>query len=245
MYWNLLVFDLGMRIAHSSMSKETFMNYADQLLSDLAIRIPMATELFRKNRLDFCCGGKQTLKAACEKKQLNLENIVNELARLETQKQTSNQDLPLNEMTAFIVERFHQDLRRRFPELELLAQKVERVHADHPACPHGLSQLLDTFHKEMLLHMLKEENVLFPIIDQGKGSMAMMPVKVMMSEHDSHGRQLDEFHRLTNDFVPPEDACPTWRSLYKGLEKLEEELMEHIHLENNILFPRALAQSGN
>lgn len=70
-----------------------------------------------------------------------------------------------------------------------------------------------------------------------------MPIKIMTIEHDSHGRQLDELHKLTSDFTTPDDACPTWRALYKGLEKLEEELMDHIHLENNILFPRAL--SGN
>jgi len=220
------------------------MNYADQFLSDLAIAVPMATEVFRKNRLDFCCGGKQTLKDACAKKQINLENIVNQITELDGKKQNIHTDLPLSEMTGFIVKRYHEDLRRRLPELVTLADKVERVHFDHSDCPHGLKTLLSELHSEMLLHMMKEENVLFPLIEAGKGSMALMPVKVMMSEHDSHGRQLDELHRLTNDFVPPEGACTTWRSLYKGLEKLEEELMEHIHLENNILFPRALADSA-
>lgn len=220
------------------------MNYADQLLSDLAIAVPMATEVFRKNRLDFCCGGKQTLKDACAKKQINLEDIVTQITELDGKKQNIHTDLPLSDMTGFIVKRYHEDLRRRLPELVALADKVERVHFDNSDCPHGLKALLSELHSEMLLHMMKEENVLFPLIEAGKGSMALMPVKVMMSEHDSHGRQLDELHRLTNDFVPPEGACTTWRSLYKGLEKLEEELMEHIHLENNILFPRALADSA-
>ena len=94
------------------------------------------------------------------------------------------------------------------------------------------------------MHMMKEENVLFPLIDAGRGSMALMPVKVMTSEHESHGQQLEVLHHMTKDFVPPQDACPTWKSLYRGLEKLEEELMEHIHLENNILFPSALTQKG-
>lgn len=221
------------------------MNYADQMLSELAIAVPMATEVFRKNRLDFCCGGKQTLKDACAKREINLELIVAEISVLAGKKSNIETDLPLHEMTAFIVRRYHEDLRRRLPELVALAQKVERVHSDNADCPHGLTNILTELHKEMLLHMLKEENVLFPLIEAGKGSMAMMPVKVMMSEHDSHGKQLDELHRLTNDFLPPEGACTTWRSLYKGLENLEEELMEHIHLENNILFPRALGHSEN
>ncbi|MFP5386717.1 MAG: iron-sulfur cluster repair protein YtfE [Bacteriovoracia bacterium] len=220
------------------------MNYADQLLSDLAISLPMVTELFRKNRLDFCCGGKQTLKEACERKQIDLNSIVEELKKLQVNQHNDFQEKPLSELTSFIMERYHQDLRRRLPELITLSEKVERVHADHPDCPQGLFELLTHLHDEMLLHMMKEENVLFPIIDAGRGNMAQMPVKVMTSEHDAHGRQLDEIHRLTSDFVPPQDACTTWRALYVGLEKLEEELMEHIHLENNILFPRALAQSG-
>lgn len=220
------------------------MNYADQLLSDLAISIPMVTELFRKNRLDFCCGGKQTLKEACAKKQLDLNSIIDELIKLKSTETNVFQSLPLNDLTSHIVKRYHEDLRRRIPELVSLAQKVERVHHDHISCPHGLSQFLSDFYKDMLMHMMKEENVLFPLIEAGRGSMAMMPIKVMTHEHDTHGSQLEKLHHLTSDFTPPEHACTTWRALYKGLEKLEEELMEHIHLENNILFPRALGESG-
>lgn len=219
------------------------MNYADQLLSDLAISIPMVTELFRKNRLDFCCGGKQTLKEACEKKQLDLNSIINELIKLQKSETNKFQELPLDELTSYIVNRYHDDLRRRIPELVSLAQKVERVHSDHISCPHGLAAMLGEFYKDMLMHMMKEENVLFPLIESGRGSMAMMPIKVMTHEHDTHGTQLEKLHQLTSDFRPPEHACTTWRALYKGLEKLEEELMDHIHLENNILFPRALGEA--
>lgn len=220
------------------------MNYADEKLSDLAISLPKASEIFRKNRLDFCCGGKQTLKDACEKKKLNLSLLIEELKLLSSTDSHSYKDKPLNEITTFIINRYHNDLRDRLPDLVLLAEKVEKVHSDHTHCPHGLYDLLKELHEEMLMHMMKEENVLFPLIDSGRGSMALMPVKVMTAEHDSHGQQLNEIHRLTSDFTPPQDACGSWRTLYKGLEKLEEELMEHIHLENNILFPRALTQSG-
>ena len=137
-------------------------------------------------------------------------------------------------------------IKEGYPNVGNLFEAVayaERVHAGNSDCPNGLHKLLKNFHEEMLMHMMKEENVLFPLIEAGRGNMAMMPVKVMTSEHDSHGLQLEEIHRLTSDFNPPADACTTWRSLYKGLEKLEEELMDHIHLENNILFPRALAQA--
>ena len=220
------------------------MNYADRQLSDLALSVPMVTEIFRKNRLDFCCGGKQTLKEACEKKSVNLASIIEELKKLEGKSSPTNETRPLNELTAFIVERYHNDLRRRIPELMFLAEKVEKVHADHDTCPHGLHDVLKNLYEEMLMHMMKEENVLFPLINSGRGNMAQMPVKVMTSEHDLHGKELEKIHELTSSFTPPAHACTTWRSLYKGLEKLEAELMEHIHLENNILFPRALAQTG-
>lgn len=220
------------------------MNYADQKLSDLAISLPMASEIFRKNRLDFCCGGKQTLKDACEKKNLNLSLIIEELKLLNHPENNDIKEKPLSELTQFIIQRYHHDLRRRLPDLVLLAEKVEQVHHDHTHCPHGLHSLLKELHEEMLMHMMKEENVLFPLIDSGRGNMALMPVKVMTAEHDAHGKQLNEIHRLTSDFNPPVDACRSWQTLYKGLEELEVELMEHIHLENNILFPRALTQSG-
>lgn len=218
------------------------MSYADQTLADLAINIPMATELFRKHRLDFCCAGKQTLKDACDKKSIQLQQITDELELLGSKKMPEA-DLPLKDLVPFIIERFHEDLRKRIPELVKLADKVERVHAEDDKCPTGLTQLLMQVQNEMFLHMLKEENVLFPLIISGRGSLAMMPIKVMGIEHEAHGKQLEDLRALTFDFTAPENACPTWRALYKGLEKLEEELMSHIHLENHVLFPRAL--SGN
>lgn len=219
------------------------MNYADKLLSELAIEIPMGTEIFRKNRLDFCCGGKQTLKEACEKSNVDINLIVTQLEKLQGNESDKHVDMPLNEMTHFIIERYHNDLRNRLPELVRLASKVEQVHHDDSSCPHGLAELMHIMAEEMHMHMMKEENVLFPIINAGRGSMALMPVKVMTAEHDNHGKQLEEIHRLTKDFTPPSHACNTWRALYSGLEKFEQELMAHIHLENHVLFPRALAQT--
>jgi len=216
------------------------MNYADQPLAEIAISLPMSTGLFRKHRLDFCCGGKQTLKDACEKNSIYLPAIVLELQLLEKEKNPVTEKT-LKELVPFIIHRYHEDLRKRIPELIMLSEKVERVHMTHPSCPRGLTDLLKQFQDEMFLHMMKEENVLFPLIVSGRGELALMPIKVMSLEHDSHGKQLDEIHKLTTDFNPPIGACVTWVALYNGLAKLEEELMDHIHLENNILFPRALA----
>lgn len=216
------------------------MRYADQPLSQLAINIPQATALFRRNRLDFCCGGKQTLREACAHRSLSLIEMEVELDQLEARPDTSFEGKSLTEMVDFIEVRYHQDLRQRIPELITLSSKVEQVHSEHSACPRGLTSFLIVIQDELETHMKKEENVLFPMIRSGKGQMAVMPVKVMNLEHDSHGRQLDELHLMTDDFTPPDGACGTWRALYAGLEKLEEELMAHIHLENNVVFPRAL-----
>lgn len=219
------------------------MNYAESSLAELAINIPMASQVFRRNRLDFCCGGKITLKEACTKNGLDFETIVSELSALKVAP-TLESSLPLPELCDHVVSRYHEDLRRRLPELVALAGKVERVHADHAQCPRGLTRLLETVQAELFLHMMKEENVLFPLIRAGKGNLAQMPVKVMMAEHDAHGEQLDEIHRITNDFRAPADACPTWLALYRNLEQFEAELMEHIHLENHVLFPGSLMQEG-
>ena len=128
------------------------------------------------------------------------------------------------------------------PELIALATKVESRHADKPTCPKGLAALLGAMQDEVLDHLAKEEQMLFPMILAGQGRFAVGPVQVMEHEHDEHGRNLALLRTLTGDFVPPAGACTTWRALYLGLRQLDQELMEHIHLENNVLFPRALAE---
>jgi regulator of cell morphogenesis and NO signaling len=132
-------------------------------------------------------------------------------------------------------------LRVDLPALIEAARRVERVHGAKPACPRGLAALLTQVSTELEQHMGKEEQVLFPAIRSGQlGGFIQMPIRVMMHEHDDHGAHLLRLRHLATDFVPPEGACATWRALYAGLAKLEAELMEHIHLENNVLFPRAL-----
>lgn len=216
------------------------MDYSNESLSEIVLKLPMASEIFRKNRLDFCCGGKKSLKDACEVRGINLDEMNNDLNSLIKKDELASESRSLSEICSFIVKRYHEDLRSRLPELIRLAEKVERVHGDHKNCPKGLTHLLTTLKDEMLSHMLKEENILFPMIRAGNGSQARMPIHRMMFEHDSHGKELDKMHELTHSFRSPEGACTTWRTLYRGLEELEAELMEHIHLENNVLFPGAL-----
>jgi regulator of cell morphogenesis and NO signaling len=148
----------------------------------------------------------------------------------------------MDELIDHILLRYHQPLRHDLPALIAAAARVERVHRDKPSCPHGLSALLSQVHAELLEHMVKEEKVLFPAILAGRvGSRVQMPVTVMMQEHDDHAVNLQKLCELTGDHRVPPEACATWRALYEALERLDTELKEHIHLENNVLFPRALA----
>ena len=148
---------------------------------------------------------------------------------------------PLAELVDFIESHYHRRLREELPELVALALKVESRHAEKASCPRGLRAHLEGVHQAVLEHLAKEEQVLFPMIRGGRGRMAAGPIDVMESEHVDHAENLQQIRRLTAELTAPEEACPTWRALYLRLGELERELMEHIHLENNVLFRRVLA----
>jgi len=211
-------------------------------LAQLATTQPGATRVFLRHRLDFCCGGRQTLVHACHEAGLNPEQVLDEIATAGADPTDERWETkPLPELVQFIVTRYHDSLRVDLPALLEAAQRVERVHADKPSCPHGLAAEIENFQTEILQHLAKEEHALFPAIVAGShGVQVHMPVRVLMQEHDDHGANLKLLRELATDYVPPAKACATWRALYSGLEKLEAELMQHIHLENNVLFPRAL-----
>ncbi|WP_431224057.1 iron-sulfur cluster repair protein YtfE [Serratia sp. L9] len=219
------------------------MDYRNQSLGALAISIPRASKLFRDYDLDFCCGGKQTLERAASRKELDLDKLESELAALAADSvDTRDWRLaPLAEIIDYILPRFHQRHREQLPELVLMAEKVERVHGDKPACPRGLAKQLNLIRLDLENHMMKEEQILFPLIKQGMGQQAAGPISVMEHEHDEAGEQLEVVKFLTNNVTPPEGACNTWLALYNGINTFISDLMEHIHLENNLLFPRALS----
>lgn len=139
-----------------------------------------------------------------------------------------------------MLDRYHAGHRAELPRLIQMATKVERVHADKPNCPKGLAAHLQFLADELEGHMQKEEQVLFPMLLAGHGAQAGGPIQVMESEHQEHGRNLAMLRQLAHDFTPPAEACGTWRALYLGLAELECAVMQHIHLENHVLFPRVL-----
>jgi regulator of cell morphogenesis and NO signaling len=121
-----------------------------------------------------------------------------------------------------------------------LAQRVEQVHGDREDCPLGLTDLLRSLLQELESHMLKEEQILFPALLDGLGPRAAAPISVMRMEHEQHGEALQRVLELTQHISPPKNACNTWRALYRGLDEFVSDLMQHIHLENNVLFAMAL-----
>ncbi len=211
----------------------------EQTLGTLACAIPGATRIFSRHKLDFCCGGNTSLREAARQHDLDAQAIAAELATLSGN--SDNDPDWRNESTGalieHILERFHERHREQLPELIRLASRVEQVHGNKPGCPLGLAEHLWNMQQELESHMLKEEQILFPMLQRGIAvPQSHGPIAVMRYEHDQHGAALAKLAALTNDITPPANACNTWRALYRGLEELRDDLMQHIHLENNILF---------
>lgn len=216
---------------------------AETTLADLAVTRAGASRVFYKYGFDFCCHGNVSLKESCNHKGINFEMMVEEIQQEEqVLDETFDRwdEKPLGELIGHILVRFHEAHRRELPRLIEMAKKVETVHATKSDCPHGLRACLEQMSAELERHMQKEERILFPMICGGRGALAMMPVHLMEQEHEKAGENLARVRKLAHDFLAPDEACATWRALYFDLAEFEEELMQHIHLENNVLFPRAL-----
>ena len=216
----------------------------ERTVGELAVEHPLATRVFARHGIDFCCGGGKPLGEVCEAKQLDpeklLEEIRHELAKGESEPERWG-EAPIDDLVEHILFAYHRPLDEELPRLEAMAQKVFKVH--HEKDEATLSEVLSVYlglKAELEQHMAKEEQILFPMIKQGQGAMADGPIAVMLEEHDGAGAALARLRSLTKDFEPPAEACNTWRALWAGLADLEKSLHQHIHLENNILFPRVL-----
>lgn len=215
-------------------------NILDKSLGEIARDLPGASRVFFSHGMNFCCKGHQVLATSIQEKNLDVEEILSQLNQLIPAEaaEFSEKFVPNDELINHILERYHQVHREQLPELIRLAQRVESVHGDNPDCPHGLASFLIHVEEEMEAHMQKEEQILFPMIQRGMGGLAKSPVAVMRMEHDDHGESLTRLEELTHHFQLPAEACNTWQALYTGLAAFKEDLMNHIHLENNILFER-------
>ena len=221
----------------------------EMFIAKLATRHPGTIRVFQQHGIDFCCQGGRPLAAACEEKGIAFETLRDELAAAAAGPAGETRDwdeAPLGELIDHILDRYHQRLREDLPRLDAMAAKVLSVHGEkHPETLPALAATVQALRAELESHMLKEEQVLFPAVralEEGGGAPApwlSAPIAMMEDEHDVAARALAELRRLTGAFQPPAGACTTFRGLYHGLAELESDTHRHIHLENNVLFPRA------
>ena len=236
------------------------MTVMTQTVREIALENPASIRVFEAFGIDYCCGGRKPLAEACALKNIEVETVVAALEQGKATIASGEVDWaakPLSLLITHIVDRHHAYVRRELPRLAELASKVVNRHGDtKPELPEIQTKVAQIT-EELIEHLAKEEVVLFPYVaklerakEEGTehphgcfGTVAN-PVAMMMQEHDAAGALLVEIRRLSNDFTPPVGACPTFHAFYSGLHEFEQDLHQHIHLENNILFPRAIALEG-
>ena len=220
------------------------------LIADIAADVPSSVRVFQRYGVDFCCGGKRPLAAACQEQGLSFPEIKDEIERVGAGPAASQRDwntASLHDLTEHIVTTYHEPLREEMPRLEAMAARVARVHGQKaPRLLDRIEAIVGELSADLTGHMRKEEIVLFPVIrgiENGATSPMPLdrPIHVMELEHDRAGELLAELRALTAGYAPPDWACATTRALYQGLAELEASMHVHVHLENNVLFPRAIA----
>ena len=227
---------------------------AAKTVRELALENPAATRVFEELGIDYCCGGHRTLDEACTAAQVSIERVVLALDVAPAERKAKNwRAEPLSELISHIKNRHHRYTRDEIRRLGPLFDKVCSVHGtNHRELPY-LRETFSALAQELTMHMLKEEAVLFPYIARMEESFLAKepilpapfgtmrnPVAMMMHEHESAGEALRSLREASNRYTAPPDTCLSYQTLYQALAAFETDLHEHIHLENNILFPRAI-----
>jgi len=236
---------------------------SSQTISEIASRSLGAVRVFERLGIDYCCGGKRPVEDACKELGLDAAAVLAELEAALTSRPAGETDWnrgSLRELIHHIVGKHHEYLKLELPRLAQRLEKVMRVYGEQDkATLEPLPRLFNGLRAEMELHMHKEEMILFPFMERLEAEVnngrpappapfgsAANPIAMMEHEHDSAGAALKSMRESTNGFAVPDYACVTYRSLLDGFRELEQDLHIHIHLENNILFPRAIAlESAN
>lgn len=228
----------------------------DETLGQIAAKDLRKAQVFKKYGLDFCCGGKKTVKEACAEKGLDVTKVEQELQqadKLPSSRPIPYDDWSLDFLSDYIVNTHHSYVRKNLPDIKAYAEKVMKVHGKYHPELIRINQLVQEVNAELTAHLVKEEKVLFPYIKElvaAKNNTQLLhaahfetvqnPINMMEMEHELVGKNLDEIRELSNNYLLPEDACASYSLLYRMLDEFEDDLHLHIHLENNILFPKAL-----
>ena len=230
----------------------TFPFSTDTLVKDIVNELPKTSDVFKRNRIDFCCGGNIPLSQAAAQNGLNMDSLIEELKVVYEKSGSAETNLEVwtnsdsNTIIDHVITQYHRTTEEELAMLSPYVTKVSRVHGDHHPELLKVYELFYEFKKEMIEHMAKEEAEVFPLIRQladntvANREDAIAMIIELEKEHDHAGEILREIRAVTSDFTLPLDACGTYRLVYKRLEDLEGLTFMHVHLENNILFPRYL-----
>ena len=226
---------------------------ATETVGEIVAKSPALSRVFEQEGIDYCCGGKRPLEEACQKKGIDPETI---LAKLEAAEQAASEEnvvdaaaMSLTSLVDHIIETHHNYLRSELPRLGQMTERVATVHGDKDARLIEIHRTFSAMAAELSSHMMKEEQILFPLIKQLEASenapsfhcgTLSNPINQMEAEHDIAGSALGTLEELTDKHTPPDWACNTYRAMIDGLAQLERDLHQHIHKENNVLFPRSL-----
>ncbi len=228
----------------------------NQIIGELVAQDYRTASVFKKYGIDFCCQGNRTIVDACEKKNIDGKSVVTELNALMQAKQDSTTDYqswPLDLLTDYIEKKHHRYVEEKTQEIKPYLDKVCRVHGDRHPELFEINELFNAAAGELAMHMKKEELILFPFIrkmvkakqentkvEVPHFETVQNPVQMMMNEHTTEGDRFRKIEELSGHYTPPQDACNTYRVTFALLKEFEEDLHLHIHLENNILFPKAI-----
>ena len=232
---------------------------SETLAREIVRSNPASIRVFQEYGIDFCCGGSKPLSAACREKDVSIDQMLADVEKARRPPQGAGardwNAMPLAELIDHILDTHHAYFRTELPRLAQMLAKVIEAHGEkHPESLPALDETYTGLKKELTDHMWKEENVFFPLVkelerSQSSGSGAEQPrmpvsapILVMEQEHEAVAVAMREMRRLTADYTPPENeaACNTYRGLFDGLQRFEADTHQHIHLENNILFPKAI-----
>jgi len=215
--------------------------------------------IFQKYGLDFCCGGNKTLQVACLAQDIDIESIIselNEVNKIEGEK-IDYQSLELDELVTYIIQTHHRYINEKGPITAQFIEKVAHVHGERHHETVEIARIFKELLSELGPHMMKEEKVLFPyimnLVKMEKGEISSSsfrqfvsnPIRVMMMEHDKAGDMLKSIKKISNNYSVPVDACNTYKAAFSNLQEMSDDIILHIHLENNILFPKAVKLEEN
>ena len=223
----------------------------DRTVGEIVAESPSLARVFQSFGIDFCCQGGRTLREACELKKIAPEAVIDQLeaGMRDNQSPVPNPALLSQvELVEHIVSTHHAYLRSELPRIHAMTQRVATVHGGHTPSLVKVHEIFTEMAAELDSHIMKEETILFPaiLVMQAEGSAVIPldgPIGRMLQEHDDASAALSQLRELTNGFTPPPEACNTYRALFAGLLELEGDLHRHIHLENSVLFPKALAMA--